>query len=49
MEVRPMDLTERIGGIALDNGSSSLEFLLLAVPFAGVGYLRLRTSERRNL
>lgn len=44
-----MDFIERIFGIALDQGSGSLEFLLFAVPLAGIACLTFRTRQRRNL
>jgi hypothetical protein len=44
-----MDFIERIFGIALDNGSGSLEFLLFVVPLAGIACLRLASRRRRSL
>lgn len=37
-----MDIIERLFGIAPDNGSGVLEFLLFALPLAGVAWLALR-------
>lgn len=37
-----MDFIETIFGFAPDNGSGVLEFLLGAMPLAGIGYLALR-------
>ena len=42
-----MDFIERILGIAPDGGSGSLEFLLFALPIAGLCYLATR-RHRRN-
>jgi hypothetical protein len=44
-----MDFIERIFGIALDNGSGSLEFLLFVVPLAGIACLTLASRRRRSL
>jgi len=41
-----MDFIERIFGIAPDGGSGSLEFLLFAIPIAGLTYLLLRRRLR---
>jgi hypothetical protein len=41
-----MDFIERIFGFAPDGGSGSLEFLLFAVPLAGIAYLALRRRQR---
>jgi MYXO-CTERM domain-containing protein len=43
-----MDFIERIFGIAPDGGSGSLEFLLFALPIAGVVYLLVRRQRRRK-
>lgn len=43
-----MDFIERMSGIAPDGGSGSLEFLLVAVPLAGIAYLVLRARQRRQ-
>jgi hypothetical protein len=37
-----MDFIEKIFGIAPDGGSGALEFLLFAIPIAGICYLILR-------
>jgi hypothetical protein len=41
-----MDFIERIFGFAPDGGSGSLEFLLFAIPIAGIAYLALRRRQR---
>lgn len=43
-----MDFIERIFGFAPDGGSNSLEFLLFAIPLAGIAYLVLRARQRRQ-
>ena len=43
-----MDFIERIFGIAPDGGSGSLEFLLFAVPIAGIAFLVIRSRQRRK-
>ena len=45
-----MDFIEQLFGIAPDGGNGTLEFLLFAVPIAGIvclAYVR-RRSRRRN-
>jgi hypothetical protein len=42
-----MDFIERIFGISPDGGSGSLEFMLFALPIAGICYLAYR-RRRRN-
>jgi hypothetical protein len=42
-----MDFIERIFGIAPDGGSGSFEFLLFALPIAGIIYLVLRRRRQR--
>jgi hypothetical protein len=37
-----MDFIEKLFGVAPDGGSGALEFLLFAIPIAGVCYLALR-------
>ena len=37
-----MDFIERLLGIAPDNGSGVLEFLLFTLPLAGLAWLALR-------
>ena len=37
-----MDFIEKISGVAPDGGSGALEFLLIAIPIAGICYLVLR-------
>lgn len=41
-----MDFIERIFGFSPDGGSGSLEFLLFALPIAGIVYLALRRRQR---
>jgi preprotein translocase subunit YajC len=41
-----MDFIERILGFAPDGGSGSLEFLLFAIPLAGIGYLFMKRRQR---
>jgi hypothetical protein len=41
-----MDFIETIFGIAPDGGSGSLEFLLFAIPIAGICYFLLRHRLR---
>jgi hypothetical protein len=41
-----MNFIERIFGFSPDNGSGSLEFLLFALPIAGIIYLVLRRRSR---
>jgi len=43
-----MDFIERIFGIAPDGGSGSLEFLLFAIPIAGIVYLAYRRRRRKD-
>jgi len=45
-----MDFIERIFGFSPDGGSGSFEFLLFALPIAGVIYLvrRCRTRAKRT-
>jgi hypothetical protein len=40
-----MDFIEHLFGIAPDNGSGALEFLLFALPLAGVAWLALRRRK----
>ena len=42
-----MDFIERLFGFAPDAGTGSLEFLLFAIPVAGICYLAFR-RQRRN-
>ena len=37
-----MDFIEKLFGVAPDGGSGALEFLLIAIPIAGLCYLTLR-------
>jgi hypothetical protein len=39
MKERTMDFIERVLGFAPDGGDGSFEFLLFAVPIAGIAYL----------
>lgn len=41
-----MDFIERIFGISPDGGSGAFEFLLFALPIAGIIYLLLRRRQR---
>ncbi len=42
-----MDFIERIFGVSPDGGSGSLEFLLFAIPVAGI-YLIYKLRQRRR-
>ena len=41
-----MDFIERVFGFAPDGGSGSLEFLLFAIPVAGIAYLLWRRRQK---
>ena len=41
-----MDFIERIFGLAPDGGSGSFEFMLFAIPIAGICYLLVRRRAR---
>jgi len=43
-----MDFIERIFGISPDGGSGSFEFLLFAVPLAGIVYLVVRRRRQQR-
>jgi len=43
-----MDFIEKIFGMAPDGGSGALEFLLIAIPIAGICYLAFRRSYRNK-
>jgi preprotein translocase subunit YajC len=43
-----MDFFERLFGIAPDGGDGTLEFLLFAIPIAGIAYLAYRRRQRRQ-
>lgn len=43
-----MDFIERLFGIAPDGGSGSLEFLLFALPIAGICYLVVKRRQSRR-
>jgi hypothetical protein len=43
-----MDFIERIFGISPDGGSGLFEFILFAVPLAGIAFLYLRRRARRT-
>jgi hypothetical protein len=45
-EHKQMDFIERVFSIAPDGGSGSLEFLLFALPIAGIPCLVLRRRTR---
>lgn len=42
-----MDFIEKIFGISPDGGSGLFEFLLFAIPIAGIAYLLARNGRRR--
>ena len=42
-----MDFIERIFGFSPDGGDGSFEFLLFAIPMAGIAYLLWRRRQRR--
>ena len=44
-----MDFIERIFGWSPDGGDGSFEFLLFALPIAGLCYLAWRRRQRRSL
>lgn len=41
-----MDFIERVFGFAPDGGNGSLEFLLFAIPVAGIAYLLWRRRQK---
>jgi preprotein translocase subunit YajC len=41
-----MDFIERIFGFSPDGGSGTFEFLLFAIPIAGIAYLVIRRRQR---
>jgi hypothetical protein len=43
-----MDFIEKSFGFAPDGGSGTFEFLLFAIPIAGICYLVLRRRARRG-
>jgi hypothetical protein len=43
-----MDFIERIFGIAPDGGSGAFEFLLFALPIAGIALIVARRRQRRR-
>jgi hypothetical protein len=43
-----MDFIERIFGLSPDGGSGSFEFLLFAIPLAGIVYLAVRRRRRHR-
>lgn len=43
-----MDFIETILGFAPDGGDGSFEFLMFAIPIAGIAYLLWRRRERRR-
>lgn len=43
-----MDFIERLFGVSPDGGSGSFEFVLFALPIAGICYLALRRINRKN-
>jgi hypothetical protein len=49
-EDKQMDFIEKLLGFAPDGGSGSFEFLLFALPIAGIAFLivRKRTRDKRK-
>ncbi len=43
-----MDFIERIFGFSPDGGDGSFEFLLFAIPLAGIAYLLARRRRRQR-
>ena len=43
-----MDFIERLFGIAPDGGSGAFEFVLFAIPIAGLCYLALRHRKNKK-
>jgi hypothetical protein len=43
-----MDFIERLFGFSPDGGSGAFEFLLFAIPIAGLCYLALRRRNRNK-
>ena len=43
-----MDFIERVFGLSPDGGSGWFEFLLFAIPLAGIAWLWRRRSKRRR-
>ena len=43
-----MDFIERIFGFSPDGGSGAFEFLLFAIPIAGILYLALRGRRKQD-
>lgn len=43
-----MDFIERLFGISPDGGSGAFEFVLFAIPIAGICYLALRRRNRKS-
>jgi hypothetical protein len=43
-----MDFIERLFGFAPDGGSGAFEFLLFAVPLAGIAYLVWRRRDKSD-
>jgi hypothetical protein len=43
-----MDFIEQLFGLSPDGGSGWFEFLLFAVPLAGIAYLAWRERRHRN-
>ena len=43
-----MDFIERIFGFSPDGGSGAFEFLLFAIPIAGILYLVLRGRRKQD-
>jgi hypothetical protein len=43
-----MDFIERVFGFSPDGGDGSFEFMLFAIPIAGIVYLVLRRRARRR-
>ena len=47
-EEAEVDFIERLFGLSPDGGSGSLEFLLFAIPLAGIAYFTIRRSSNRR-
>jgi hypothetical protein len=47
-EEKDMDFIERLFGVSPDGGSGLFEFLLFAVPLAGIAWLMLRRCAARR-
>lgn len=43
-----MDFIEQLFGFSPDGGSGAFEFMLFAIPIAGIAYLVWRRKQRRS-